>query len=136
MGAVHIPRDKAAKVAARADIGETTAAANAGIGAEDDLLPGFYRFVGLNHQSTHRALQRLDLLIERIDLFGKTLGIAELGRRRDPCIFNFPVLNLRVINLHIFNFHVFDLCALGVSTGVNCGGADCITEGDCGECEG
>ena len=96
MGAVHIPRDKAAEVAARADIGETTAAAYAWVGAEDDLLPGFYRFVGLNRQSTHRALQRLDLLIECIDLFGRALGIAELGGRRDPCISNFPVFNSRL----------------------------------------
>ena len=40
--AVHIPRNKAAAVAAWVDIGEAAAAGNAGIGMQDDLLPGFY----------------------------------------------------------------------------------------------
>jgi hypothetical protein len=66
--AVYIPRNKAAEIAARADIGETTAAGNAGIGMEDDFLSGFDRFVGLNRQSIHCALQRIHFFIERIDL--------------------------------------------------------------------
>jgi len=39
--AVHTPLHEAAQVAARAVRGETTAAANAGIGVKDDLLSGF-----------------------------------------------------------------------------------------------
>jgi len=65
---VYIPRNIAAEVAARAEISEATTAGNAGVGVQDDLLPGFYRFVGLNRQSIHCALERIDLFVERIDL--------------------------------------------------------------------
>ena len=78
--AVHVPGNKAAEVTARADIGETTAARDAGIGAEDDLLPGFYRLVVLSGQSIDGAPQRVDLFVERVDLRQHTLGIAEPGR--------------------------------------------------------
>ncbi len=78
--AVCVPRNKAAEVAARTDIGKATAAGRARIGVQNDLLPGFYRFAAFNRQRIHGVLQRADLFVERIDLLEQAFGVAGLGR--------------------------------------------------------
>ena len=42
---------------------EPPAAGNAGIGVEDDLLPGFYRFVGLNRPIEERIGEMIGKII-------------------------------------------------------------------------
>jgi len=58
--AVYIPRNKAAEVAARADIGEATAAGKAGIGVEDDSQRGTASLKRVVPQPCARCLPILD----------------------------------------------------------------------------